>query len=57
MGEHNRTLYVWDTVDGFYFQAWCRFADKDEFTQAVIEKYGKDSAHMKAIEFLTEDWT
>ncbi len=56
LGEYKRTLYVWDTEDGFYFQAGCRFSGKEEFYAACIDKYGEDCTYIKASEFLISDW-
>ena len=52
IGEHCRTLTMWDTIDGILFQAGCRLEKEDDFLKAVIEKYGTGSAYEKAMNFL-----
>ena len=56
LGKHKRTMYVWDTINGFRVQAGCFFGDVDEFTNSVINKYGANHAYIRAVEFLTSDW-
>ena len=57
LGEYKRTLYIWDTVDGIYCQAGCFFDTQEEFTKSVTEKYHSEHAYIKAVEFLTSDWS
>ena len=52
LGEHNRTLYLWETVNGYYCQAGCFFGTESEFVKAVTLKYGGDHKYIKAVEFL-----
>ncbi len=55
LGKHERTLYVWDTLDGIYCQAGCFFGTREEFEKQVTEKYSKDHKYIRAVEFLIED--
>ncbi len=52
LGEYNRTLYLWDTEDGYYCQAGCFFGTQEEFIAAVEQKYGANHKCIRAVEFL-----
>lgn len=54
LGEHRRTLYVWNTEDGVYCQTGCFFGTKEDFFKAVTEKYNENHAYIKAVNFLME---
>jgi hypothetical protein len=56
LGKYKRTMYIWNTVDGFYVQAGCFFDKPEVFKNQVIKKYGGSSAYLKAVDFLTSDW-
>ena len=56
VGEYSRTLYIWDTEDGFYCQAGCFFGLLFDFKTAVVKKYGEASAYEKAADFLCSEW-
>ena len=55
LGMHNRTLYVWQTVEGYYCQAGCFFDTEQEFIDAVTEKYHADHKYIKAVKFLKSE--
>ena len=52
VGDFNRKLYVWNTVNGIFCQAGCFFGTKNEFILAVKEKYGDNSDYERSLEFL-----
>ena len=52
IGDSKRALYLWNTKDGVYFQAGCRFDNEQNFLEAVRKKYGTNSQYEKAMNFL-----
>lgn len=52
IGNSKRTLYMWDTEDGIYFQAGCRIGKENSFIIAVKESYGENSQYEKAMQAL-----
>lgn len=52
IGVFGRTLYAWNTVDGWFCQAGCRFTAEYDFIAAVREKYGENSDYERAVAFL-----
>ena len=52
IGEYRTTLYVWNTLDGWYCQAGDRFSKEEEFPAVVKEEYGDDTHFKRAVNFL-----
>ena len=52
LGNEKRTLYLWNTKNGWFAQAGCFFGSESEFIEAVNKKYGEDHQYIKALEFL-----
>ena len=53
LGEHQRTLYLWKTKEGFFLQAGCFFGTPEEFTNAVLKKYkNPEHEYIKSMNFL-----
>tara|TARA_R110000787_G_scaffold139094_1_gene252762 strand:+ start:178 stop:369 length:192 start_codon:yes stop_codon:yes gene_type:complete len=57
VGEHERTMCVWNTEDGFYIQAGCFFGSSEEFKEAVMKKYGGCCTYLRSLDFLTSEWS
>ena len=54
VGTCRRTLYVWNTKDGWFCQAGCRFDKEETFLFEVRRRYGNDSHYERAVKFLKE---
>jgi hypothetical protein len=52
LGDSNQTLYLWETVNGYYCQTDYFFGTESEFVEDVTLKYGGDHRYIKAVEFL-----
>lgn len=54
VGDYHRTLYVWNTLDGWYCQIGDRFDKEEEFIADLERTYGKDNHYKRAVKLLKE---